>query len=159
MMLSHVVGESLPSRDLVVRRREGSRTIVCGLALSAVYLCVLHGCNDVSKAPPLDPGPGALTITTAALPNAVVSQPYATTVSGSGGITPYHCSVTPALPPNLSFDQSTGAITGTPSAQGTSSHTFTLTDSSSPSQTVQKVLTLTITSAPAVLTITTTSLP
>jgi hypothetical protein len=66
--------------------------------------------------------------------------------------------VTPALPANLLFEQTTGAITGTPAAQGTTSHTFTLQDSSSPVQTVQNSLSLTINTAPAVLSITTTSL-
>ena len=77
-----------------------------------------------------------------------MNQPYATTVGGSGGITPYSWSVTPALPANLTFDTATGAITGTPAAQGTSSHTFTLQDSSSPVQTVQKTLSLTINTCP-----------
>jgi hypothetical protein len=88
-----------------------------------------------------------------------VNQPYATTVGGSGGTTPYTWSVTPALQPNLLFDQTSGAITGTPVTQGTSSDTFSLSDSSSPPQTVQKSLSLTINTAPPVLSITTTSLP
>ncbi len=92
-------------------------------------------------------------------PTVLIGQPYATTVGGSGGITPYTWSVTPSLPANLLFDQTTGVITGTPAAQGTTSHTFTLQDSSSPVQTVQTSLSLTINTAPAVLSITTTSLP
>lgn len=98
-------------------------------------------------------------MTTTSLPDGTLSQPYATTVGGSGGVTPYSWSVTPALPANLLFDKATGTITGTPAAQGTSSHTFTLSDSSPPPQTVQKSLSLTINTAPAVLSITTTSLP
>jgi len=71
---------------------------------------------------------------------------------------PYTWSVTPGLPANLSLNTATGAITGTPTTQGTTSHTFSLHDSSNPSQTVQQTLNITITTAPAVLTITTTSL-
>jgi hypothetical protein len=100
-----------------------------------------------------------LTITTTSLPNGVVNQGYSASLSGSGGTTPYTWSVSPALPANLSLNASTGAITGTPAAQGTTSLTFTLHDSSTPSQSVQQTLSLTIAAAPAVLTITTTSLP
>jgi hypothetical protein len=100
-----------------------------------------------------------LTITTTSLPSGVVNQGYSASLSGSGGTTPYTWSVSPALPANLSLNASTGAITGTPAAQGTTSLTFTLHDSSTPSQSVQQTLSLTIAAAPAVLTITTTSLP
>jgi hypothetical protein len=100
-----------------------------------------------------------LTITTTSLPDGTVNQPYATAVGGSGGITPYSWSVTPALPANLMFDTATGAITGTPAAQGTGSYTFTLRDSSSTPQTVQKSLSLTINTAPSILSIITQSLP
>jgi hypothetical protein len=57
------------------------------------------------------------------------------------------------------LNAATGAITGTPTAQGTTSLTFTLHDSSTPAQSVQQTMNLTIAAAPAVLTITTTSLP
>jgi hypothetical protein len=124
-----------------------------------LLVCGLAACGDVSTAPAAPKGPGALTITTTTLPNGTVNQPYATTVGGSGGITPYTWSVAPALPANLSFDQTTGAITGIPAAQGTTGHTFILQDSSSPVQTVQQSLSFTINSAPLPPTITTTSLP
>jgi hypothetical protein len=132
------------------------------LLLSFLYVCWLTGCSDVNNAsaPTVAPAaPGPLTITTTSLPDGTVNQPYATTVGGSGGITPYAWSVTPALPANLSFDQTTGAITGIPAAQGITSHTFMLQDSSSPVQSVQQSLSLTINSAPVSPTITTTSLP
>ncbi|MBU6481356.1 MAG: putative Ig domain-containing protein [Nitrospirae bacterium] len=124
-----------------------------------IAVCGFAGCNDVSTAPAPPSGPGPLTITTTTLPNGTANQPYATTVGGSGGITPYTWSVTPSLPVNLTFDQTTGAITGIPTAQGTSSHTFSLHDSSSPVQTAQQSLSLTINSAPVPPTITTPSLP
>jgi hypothetical protein len=130
--------------------------------LSFISACGLAGCSDVSKAPApaaVPAGPGLLTITTTSLPDGTVNQPYATTVGGSGGVTPYSWSVTPALPANLAFDTATGAITGTPVAQGTSSHTFALHDSSSSPQTVQEPLSLTINPAPSILSITTQSLP
>lgn len=129
------------------------------LALTLLLAVGAASCGDVSNAPAPAPGPGGLTITTTSLPAGIVNQPYATAIGASGGITPYSWAVTPGLPANLNFDTATGAITGTPSAQGTSSLTFTLTDSSSPRQSVQKPLSLTVDPAPTVLSIVTTSLP
>lgn len=129
------------------------------LALILPLAVAAASCGDVSNAPAPAPGPGALSITTTTLPDGTVNQPYATTIGASGGITPYSWAVTPGLPANLNFDTATGAITGIPAAQGTSSLTFTLTDSSSPQQSVQKPLTLAVNTAPAVLSIVTTSLP
>ena len=140
-------------RRSLIGRRGLLRNSLSAVLLSFISVCGLAGCNDISKAPPPDPGPGVLTIVTTSLPDGLIGQPYATTVGGSGGITPYTWSVTPSLPTNLLFDQTTGVITGTPTAQGTTSHTFTLQDSSSPVQTVQTTLSLTINTAPAVLSI------
>ena len=155
--MSIILLNGLDDKSLI-RRRGLTENFPWVLLLSFLYVCGLAGCGDVSTAPAPPKGPGALTITTTTLPNGTVNQPYATTVGGSGGVTPYSWSVTPALPANLSFDQTTGAITGIPAAQGTTSHTFMLQDSSSPVQTVQQSLSLTINSAPVQPTITTTSL-
>ena len=102
------------------------------------------------------PTPGSLAITTTSLPEQTVNHPYSASVSGSGGAPPYTWSVSPALPANLSLDTATGAITGTPTTAATTTHTFTLRDSSAPSQTVEQTLSLTIHPP---LSITTTSLP
>jgi len=119
-------------------------------------LSSLLACNDMSKAPEPDPGPGELTIVTTFLPDGDVGEPYVTTLGGAGGITPYTWSVTPALPPNLTFNQTSGSISGTPTTAATTTHTFTLQDSSKPPGTVQKSLSITI--EPPLM-ITTTSLP
>ena len=58
------------------------------------------------------------------------------------------------LPPDLTFSPTTGAITGTPKRQGTTSHTFIVQDSSSPVQTKQQTLFLTIDAAQIPLKIT-----
>jgi hypothetical protein len=97
-----------------------------------------------------------LAITTTSLPQQTVNQSYSASVSGSGGALPYTWSVSPALPGNLSFDTATGAISGTPTTAATTTHTFTLRDSSAPSQTVDQTLNLTILPP---LAITTASLP
>ena len=135
-----------------MRHRNLIATISYAVTLSCISVLGLTGClggND-----PVD-----FEIITSSLPDGTVNQPYSTSVSGSGGLPPYTWSVTPALPANLSFDTTTGAITGTPVTEGTSSHTFTLHDSLAPPQTVQRSLTLTINPTSAVLSITTTSLP
>ena len=130
------------------------------VVVSFAYVCLLTGCNDANNVSTTtsDLGPGVLTIVTASLPNGTINLPYATTIGGSGGTTPYSWSVSPTLPANLSLDPTTGAITGTPIAQGTTTHTFTLRDSSAPQQSVQKALPLTIGTAPPVLSITTITL-
>jgi large repetitive protein len=128
--------------------------IFCAIILSCISILGLTGCGGDSG-----PTPGSLSITTASLPEATVNQAYSASLSGSGGALPYTWSVSPGLPANLSLDTATGAITGTPATQTTTTHTFTLRDSSAPSQTVQQTLSLTIRPAPAVLAITTTSLP
>jgi hypothetical protein len=138
-------------------------TSLWALLVGLVYACGSVSCNDISTAPPPDPGPGPLTIVTASpLPSGTMNQPYATALGGSGGITPYTWSLasgSPALPAGLTLDPITGTLTGTPTATGTTAPIFKLEDSSSPEQTVQKTLSITITTTPQPLTITTASLP
>ena len=101
----------MPSIDLKLRtlipRRERTTTLLWGVLLSLLLTSGLTGCSDVSNATAPDPGPGALTNTTAALPTGTVNQPYATVVGGSGGITPYTWTLaagSPAMPAGLSLD-------------------------------------------------------
>ncbi|HSL03979.1 MAG TPA: putative Ig domain-containing protein [Nitrospiraceae bacterium] len=127
------------------------------ILLSFLYVCWLIGCGDTNNAtaPPPDAGPGPLTIDTTSLPDGTVNQPYGATLGATGGITPYTWSTTPALPSNLTFNPATGAITGAPAGQGTTSHTFTVQDSSSPVQTEHKSLSLRVNAAQISPTITT----
>ncbi|MDF0644119.1 MAG: putative Ig domain-containing protein [Nitrospira sp.] len=97
----------------------------------------------------------------ATLANGIVGRPYPQTqLTASGGTPPYTgWTVTPALPSGLVFNTATGTISGTPSAPSNQSHTFTVTDSFSPTpQDGSRQYTLTITPAPLPLTITTDSL-
>ena len=103
--------------------------------------------------------PQPLTITTTSLPDGVVNQPYpTTTMAATGGIQPYAWSVNPALPNGLQFNAvSPGTISGTPlsGTAGTTTHTFTASDSDAPSnQTATKQLSLKINPAPTPLAIT-----
>jgi hypothetical protein len=91
-----------------------------------------------------------LTITTTSLPAGTVGDSYSSSITASGGTTPYTFSAT-GLPTGLAI-ASTGAITGTPaaSAVGTTAVTFTVTDSTQPTaQTATADINLTINAAGA----------
>ncbi len=108
--------------------------------------------------PPVPP-----TINPFTLPTGTVNQPYPTTqVTAIGGALPYTWSVSPGLPNGLSLNPSSGVISGIPlvGSNGTTSHTFTVTDSTSPTNqrnsTTAKTLTIIAPAMP--LAITTSSL-
>jgi hypothetical protein len=69
----------------------------------------------------------------AAMAGATLGQAYSQTLTDAGGTGPYTWSLASGtLPPGLSLDPTTGAISGTPVATGTSDFTIELTDSSKP---------------------------
>ena len=101
--------------------------------------------------------PTPLAILTNSLPDGSINQPYAFSLSPTGGTTPYTWGLkagTPSLPSGLTLSTN-GVINGTPTVTNAATHTFTLTDATS--LTVEKGLQLSIRSIP--LSITTTSLP
>ncbi|MBL8174504.1 MAG: putative Ig domain-containing protein, partial [Bryobacterales bacterium] len=60
-----------------------------------------------------------LTITTQTLPAGATGQAYSASIAANGGTQPYNFTITVgSLPTGLSLNASTGAVTGTPSAQG-----------------------------------------
>jgi hypothetical protein len=96
-----------------------------------------------------------LSIVTTSLAGGSVGTPYSQTLMANGGTPPYTWSISlGALPAGLTLNSTSGAITGTPSAMGTSNFTIKVTDSVS--ATASANLSITI---DADLTITTTSLP
>lgn len=104
--------------------------------------------------------PSPVTITTTVLPGGTVGVAYSSSIAASGGTTPYTYSAS-GLPGGLSISSSTGAITGTPTAAGTTMAAITVRDSTTPTA-ESATSDLQITVAAAVvssLTITTTSLP
>jgi hypothetical protein len=96
-----------------------------------------------------------LTITTASLGNGTVSAAYAQTLAASGGTPPYTWSLSSGtLPAGLTLNASTGAISGTPTAAGTSNITVLVTDSAK--NTATKSLSLVVSTQ---LTVTALTLP
>ena len=82
-----------------------------------------------------------VSINTNSLPNGYVGLSYSATLAASGGTGSYTWSiVSGSLPPGLSLNPSTGAITGTPTTAGTSSFTVQVNDGMS---TATKVLSIT----------------
>jgi hypothetical protein len=97
-----------------------------------------------------------LSITTVTLPAGNQNVSYTAQLSATGGTSPYTWSST-SLPAGLTLSASTGAITGTPTAIGTTSVTVTATDSTSPTHlTVSQTFSIAIVTGPV---ITTASLP
>ena len=99
----------------------------------------------------------APSISNASLPPGELTIPYNASLAASGGSGTYTSwsRTGGTLPPGLSFNTATGAITGTPTATGTFSATYTVTDSAGVTS-APKTLSITINAVP---TITTGSLP
>jgi hypothetical protein len=86
-----------------------------------------------------------LTITTASLPPGHVGTAYSTTLTASGGTTPYTWSLVGTLPAGLAFNTTTGVLSGTPTASAAATPLqFTVKDSGNPVQSQTQTFTLTI---------------
>jgi hypothetical protein len=100
-----------------------------------------------------------LTISSTVLANATVGTPYTTSVQATGGVPPYSWTL-PAnsLPPGLTFNTTSGQISGTPTTAGVFSFFPTVTDSSIPPQTFTspagKPVTITVAGAPTLKAVT-----
>ena len=143
---------------------------VSGLNLLSGEL-ILQGESDPITLPPGQPATVPITLAVvgqptisdpASLPIGVVGTPYSASLTAAGGTPPYTWSVTPPLPARLTFTPggSTATISGTPQAGtiGTTNHTFSVTDSTSPTpRTGTRSYSVTI--APPGLAIATSSLP
>jgi hypothetical protein len=102
---------------------------------------------------------GPLNIGTTSLPSGLLNAAYATTLSASGGTGALTWSVTTgSLPTGLTLNASTGVISGTPTAAGTSACSVTVTDSAATPATTTKNVSIEVDTTPAAMAITAASL-
>jgi O-glycosyl hydrolase len=95
-----------------------------------------------------------LVITTTSMPTGTVRAAYSGTLSVTGGTTPYTWAIANgSLPGGLALNAASGAITGTPTNIGTFTFTARVSDTGSPQQIASNALSITISSAPATVTI------
>ena len=98
-----------------------------------------------------------LTITSSALASGTKNSAYSQSLQAAGGTPPYNWSISGGiLPAGIVLTPSTGLLSGTPTAPGTSSFTATVADSSSPAQ--NKSIAASIVIAPVPLAISSASL-
>jgi subtilisin family serine protease len=94
--------------------------------------------------------PAAPTITTSSLPGGQVAVPYSATLEATGGTPPYAWSLeSGSLPDGLTLSPA-GALSGTPTSDGSSAFTVLVTDALD--QTDTQALTLVVAPPPAVVT-------
>lgn len=71
-----------------------------------------------------------LSITTTSLPAANIGVSYTTTITATGGVSPYTFAITTgSLPTGLTLNSATGVLSGTPTTAGAFSVIITVTDS------------------------------
>jgi O-glycosyl hydrolase len=98
--------------------------------------------------------PVPLSVTTSSLAGSTVGTAYSATLTATGGVTPYTWAVvTGSLPAGLILNTGTGAVTGTPTAVGTSNFTVQVSDAENPIQTATKNLAIAVAVASATVTI------
>ncbi|HYO76981.1 MAG TPA: ice-binding family protein, partial [Thermoanaerobaculia bacterium] len=91
----------------------------------AVTLDTNNVTSCAAAAPPCDP----ITVNPASLPPGTVGSTFNQTITASGSPGPFTFTVTSgALPNGLTLNQSTGVLSGVPTAAGTSNFTITATD-------------------------------
>jgi len=94
--------------------------------------------------------PPPLAIATTTLASGTVGTAYSQTLQATGGFQPYTWAVTVgSLPAGLTLNTSTGVISGTPTATGTSNFTVKATDSETPAATATANLSIAVNAASA----------
>ena len=139
--------------------------IPSGSNVSSTFSVIATDYNTISSPPVsftifIQPAP-TLSISTPGLPPGTKNVPYSFRLAALGGITPLRWNLSGTLPPGLTFNKSSGTISGIPSQTGTfASLAFSVQDSSlpAPGQTATATFSLSI-QAPAPLQFSTLSLP
>jgi hypothetical protein len=104
--------------------------------------------------------PNQLTVATSSLPQGLLKSGYQASLTASGGKNPYRWNViSGTLPTGLSLTSSTGTISGTPQQAGTSTFTVAVQDASSPTESAQAAMAITVAGSGSAVQISTTSLP
>ncbi len=88
------------------------------------------------------------TITSGTPPTATVGTPYEFDVTATGTPAPTY-TVTGELPAGLTFDETTGSLTGTPTTPGTTTFTITADNGTAPADSVEYTLTVQAADVPA----------
>lgn len=90
-------------------------------------------------------------VTAAALPGAQAGVAYSLLFQATGGVSPYSFSAQPnTLPPGLSLNTQTGALSGTPTTAGTYTFNVTVTDHATTPASVSRTFTLIVSGAAAI---------
>ena len=137
--------------------KAAGRCVASGLIL---LLCAsLVSCGAIQKLQNALNPPSPLSIATSSLPMGTVSTAYSTTLTATGGNSPYFWNISSgSLPAGLSLS-SGGTISGTPTIAGTSTFSVQVTDAQLPPKSVSQALSLVVNPAQGGVSISTTSLP
>ena len=110
----------------------------------AAWFVFLLGLVAISQAQQSAAGSPPLSITTNSLPPAERRRDYHAELKASGGVPPYHWSISSGqLPEGLELDPAAGTITGRPKERGGFRLTVAVSDSSQPVQRVERELIIT----------------
>jgi hypothetical protein len=118
-----------------------------------VFIVQLAAASSASTPPAAPPPPSVVpvAISTTTLPSGRVTVAYSATPQATGGAGGFTWTVSGGtLPTGLTLNASTGAVTGTPTAAGSSTITLTAADSTDPSNKASANYTIVIGSAPVV---------
>ncbi len=115
-----------------------ARARLAVLGFTILILVFASGCGGLSSSSSSKTNNTVVVISTAILPNGAVGTAYSSTLTATGGTTPYSWTVTSGtLPAGLSLSKG-GTISGTPTSAGQSNFTLQVTDSSVPAQQISK---------------------
>jgi hypothetical protein len=132
--------QKLTPRDAATNAQFGDAVAITGTTVAAAANPSADGSVYVF-------GDEPLSITTSSLPNATSGTAYSASIAAGGGTKPYSF-LASGLPAGLSINATSGAITGTPTAVGAATPTFTVTDAYG--QSVNRQIELTVFAAPTI---------